>query len=169
MSDQITLSAIDFLGLAEQCRVARVNLADVGYQGVVYVRDLSAAKQQEVLTRPQKGKTRVYADKSMDIDWRDLPADAGPKFLAAAMVTGKNGLDLEKAFQAVDEPYIVLSVDEIEYMYDQWASELGSKSRVMDKLSEMPNAVVNEIVRRVREISGMGDDEEDAVEKKGRS
>ena len=41
----VSLSAIDLLGLTKQRKVARLDLADVGYVGVMYVRDLTAAEQ----------------------------------------------------------------------------------------------------------------------------
>lgn len=161
---RITLSAIDFLGLAEKRRVARIDLTEVGYKGVVYACDLSTAKQQKVMTRPNKGKTRVYADKSMDINWSDLPADAGPKFLAECLVTdGDNGRLLDAAFAATDEPFVVWPESDLKFMADAWQAELGGRHKVMERLGDIPNAVTNLIVKTVRELSGM---EEDVVEEK---
>jgi hypothetical protein len=181
-----TLSAIDFLGLAAKRRVARIDLVDVGYEGVVYACDLSTAKQQKVMARPNKGKTRVYADKSMDINWSDLPADAGPKFLAECLVTdGENGRLLEAAFAAIPEagdelyvpevggkaparagsiPFVVWPESDLVFMADAWQAELGGRHKVMERLGDIPNAVTNLVVKTVRELSGM--DEADAVEEK---
>ena len=164
---RITLSAIDFLGLAAKRRVARIDLADVGYEGVVYACDLSTAKQQRVMARPKQGKTRVYADKSMDINWSDLPADAGPKFLAECLVTdAENGRLLEAAFVATDEPFIVWPESDLVFMADAWQSELGSRHKVMEKLGDIPNVVTNLIVKTVRELSGMVEEADAAEEKK---
>lgn len=165
MSD-LTLSAVDFLGLATQRRIARIDLAEVGYKGVVYACDLSTAKQQKVLTRPQKGKTRIHADKSMDINWADLPADAGPKFVAECLVTDmKNGRLLKEAFVGADkagESFIIWPEDSLVFMAKTWQDELGNRRKVLDKLGDMPNAITNLIVKTVREISGM---DEDALER----
>lgn len=164
-----SLSAIDFLGLAEQKQVGRVDLAEAGAHGVVYVCGLSTAKQREVMSRPRKGKTRVYADKSLDINWADLPDDAAPKFLAACLVTDKEGgALLARAFAALEpgeEQLITIDAGELIYFYDQWKDELGTHAAVMKRLEELPNSVSNLIIRRVREISGMEEDE--IEEKKG--
>ena len=83
----VSLSAIDLLGLTKQRKVARLDLTDAGYEGVMYVRDLTAAEQSKVTgTGGKGGKARYYTDKSYEIDLAALTEAAGPKFLMAAAV-----------------------------------------------------------------------------------
>jgi hypothetical protein len=158
MSDQVTLSAVDFLGLAEQRRVAKIDLADVGYKGVVYVCDLSTAKQQKIAVGP-KGKTRVYADKSMDVNLADLPKDAPMKMMIECLVTdAENGRLLDAAFADTEEPYIVWPESDLVRLYDVLRGEGMKHGDIETKLGSMANAVTNLIVKTVREISGTSED-----------
>ncbi len=169
MSDQVTLSAVDFLNLAEQRRVARIDLAEVGYKGVVYVCDLSTAKQQKIAVGP-KGKTRVYADKSMDVDLGSLPKDAPMKMMIECLVTDKeNGRLLDAAFAALEdgsEPYIVWPENDLVTLYNQLRADGLKHNDIEAKLGSMANAVTNLIVKAVREISGTAEEAAEA-EKKG--
>lgn len=156
MSDQVTLSAVDFLGLAEQRRVARIDLVEVGYKGIVYVCDLSTVKQQKIAIGP-KGKTRVYADKSMDVDLSNMPKDAPMKMIIECLVTDEqNGRLLEAAFAELEanaEPYIVWPEDRLVRMYDIMRRDL-KHSEIEERIGKLANAVSNLIVKTVREISG---------------
>ena len=164
MSDQV-LSAVDFLSLAEQRRVARIDLADVGHKGIVFVCDLSTAKQRKIATKP-KGKTRVYADKSMDIDWGSLPEGAESKMVIECLVTdAENGRLLEAAFDETEESYIVWPESELVTMYSVMRQTMNH-SEIETKLASMGNAVTNLIVKTVRQISGTGEEAAEA-EKKG--
>lgn len=165
MSDHVTLSAVDFLGLAEQRRVARIDLAEVGYKGVIYVCDLSTAKQQKIAVGP-KGKTRVYADKSMDVDLGSLPKDAPMKMMIECLVTDKeNGRFLDAAFAEDDEPYLVWPEGDLVRLYDVLRGEGMKHSDIETKLGSMANAVTNLIVKTVREISGTAEEAADAEKK----
>lgn len=176
MNGQVPLSALDLLGLAEQRKVARVNLSDVGYSGVLFVCDLTAAQQQRILSGPRKGKTRIYRDNSMDVDWADLSQDAASKFLEACLVTDKeSGALLEQAFEEVGIPeeeagkvirHVIFPASELVYMADLMGEELKQRRLVLDRLGQFPNAISSLIVRTVREISGMA---EDRVEEKKES
>jgi hypothetical protein len=161
MSEKVTLSAVDFLNLAEQRRVARIDLADVGYSGIVYACDLSTAKQQKIAIGP-KGKTRVYADKSMDVDLASMPKDAPLKMMIECLVTdAENGRLLEAAFADLPEdgePYIVWPESELTRLYDVLRGDGLKHSEVEEKLGRMANAVTNLIVKTVREISGTAED-----------
>ena len=163
---RVSLSAIDFLGLAKQRKVARIDLADVGYEGVIYVRDLTAAEQSRVTSGGGKNsKARYFQDKSYEIDLAALTEAAGPKFLMAAAVTdAQDGDMLERAFAAEpDAAYITIATSELVQMSEVWIKEAGNRDKAEKLLEQMPNAVTNEVVKRVREISGMA---EDAVEEK---
>jgi len=171
MSESLTLSAVDFLNLAEQRRVARIDLADVGYSGIVYVCDLSTAKQQKIAVGP-KGKTRVYKDSSMEVDFSSLPKDAPLKMMMECLVTdAANGRLLESAFEDLEEgsePYIVWPEDKLVRMYDLMRGENGrdmKHSEVEEALGRMANAVSNLIVKTVREISGTAEDAVDNEKK----
>lgn len=149
MSEKITLSAIDFLGLAETRQVIEVDLAEVGHRGVVFVRELTSAEIREIMGRP-KGKTLMHKNQAIEIDWSQMPGDASAKFLKYCMVTDATGT---------------------KQMYDLWVEQLGAGKRpmdVMDKISQLPNSVVNLIVKKCREISGLVDDngDHDEIEEK---
>lgn len=142
-----SLSAIDFLGLAEQRQTRAVDLTEVGRSGVVWIRELSVAEKAAVMGR-MKGKARVHRDRSTEIDLSQMPDDAAPRLLRYAMVTDESG----KA-----------------QMYDAWLAELGKPHLVMERLENLPNAVVNLIAREVRRLSGMDDEERDEVDEKKES
>ena len=168
MSDQVTLSAVDFLNLAEQRRVARIDLAEVGYKGIVYVCDLSTAKQQKIAVGP-KGKTRVYADKSMDVDLASMPKDAPMKMMMECLVTdAENGRLLDAAFAELEEggdPYIVWPESDLVTLYSVLRNDGLKHGEIETKLGSMSNAVTNLIVKTVREISGTAEEAADAEKK----
>lgn len=159
---RVSLSAVDFLGLTKQRKVARLDLAEVGYEGVVYVRDLTAAEQAKIVgTAGKSGKARFYHDKSYEMPLDLLAESSGPKFLMAAAVTDKQeGALLERAFAAAEAEaeYIMMPAGELVQMADEWVREAGNVARAEKALEAMPNAVTNLVVKRVREISGMADD-----------
>ena len=161
-----TLSAMDFLGLAEQKRVARVDLESVGFQGQVFVCDLTTAQQQRILA-PRPG-TRVKTDKgAMEFDLADMPRDAGAKFLLATMVTdSKDGALLNAAWEALPagEKFFTIAKSELVYLADTWRRELKNEREVEKRLEDLSSVVVDAIVKVVREISGIAGDE--AEEKK---
>lgn len=167
LNGRVPLSALDLLGLAERRRVAQIDLAAVGYEGIVYVCDLTAGQQQEIMSGPRKGRTRIYKDNSMDVDWADLPRDAAPKFLQACLVTDKSGGEaLERAFAAVDAgeggegiAYITFPASELVYMVDLMTAELKQPRLVRERMEQFPNAVTSLIVKTVRRISGLGEDQ----------
>lgn len=164
----VILSAVDFLGLAEQRRVARVDLAEVGFGGIVYVCDLSTAKQQKIAIGP-KGKTRVYADKSMDVDLANMPKDAPMKMMIECLVTAdkENGRLLEVAFDelAEGENYVVWPETELTRLYDTLRGDGLKHHEIEAKLSGMSNSITNLIVKTVREISGTAEDEAEQEKK----
>lgn len=151
---QITLSAVDFLQLAEVKRVARVDLADIDYHGVVYVCELSTAQQQR-LFGGQKGM-RIYPDNSRDIA---IPPDAAAKMISECLVTdGQDGALWEPEFSKTDDEYITVPNDDIVYMRDLWRKEVGNTRQVDEKIQGLPNVVTNFIMRHVNDLSGLGDD-----------
>ena len=162
-SGRVSLSAIDFLGLTKQRKVARIDLAEAGYEGVIYVRDLTAAEQSKVTSISGKGgKLRLYQDKSREIDLAALTEEAGPRFLMAAAVTDtQDGAILERAFAAAepDVEYITMPATELVQMSEMWIREAGNRAKAEALLESMPNAVTNLVVRKVREISGMAEDQ----------
>lgn len=158
----VSLSAIDLLGLTKQRKVARLDLADAGYEGVMYVRDLTAAEQSKVTgTGGKGGKARYYTDKSYEIDLAALTEAAGPKFLMAAAVTdAQDGALLERAFDAAEPEaeYVMMSDADLVQMSRAWIEEAGNIAKAEKVLEAMPNAVTNMVVKAVRELSGMGED-----------
>lgn len=156
---RVSLSAVDFLGLVKQRKVARIDLAEVGYQGVIYVRDLTASEQSKVATMSGKsGRARLYEDKSLEMEMAMLVESAGPKFLAAAVVTdAQDGAILERAFAAAepDVEYLTMSSADLVQMSDVWIREAGNRDKMDKMLEGMPNAITNVVVKRVRDLSGM--------------
>lgn len=158
----VSLSAVDFLGLTKRRKVARLDLAEVGYEGAIYVRDLTAAEQARVTGGTgRSGRARLYDDKSVEMDMAMLVESAGPKFLAAAVVTdGEGGAVLQRAFDAAgpEAEYITMSAGELVQMSDEWIREAGNRDKMEKVLEQMPNAVTNLVVKRVRQLSGLAGD-----------
>ena len=157
----VSLSALDFLGLTKQRKVARLDLTEVGYKGVLYVRDLTAAENAKLSRGEGRGgRARLYDDKSVEMDMAALLESAGPKILAAAAVTdAEGGALLKRAFEAEpDAEYVTVSAGDLVQMADEWIREAGNRDKMEKMLDGMPNAVTNLVVRRVRELSGLAGD-----------
>lgn len=163
MSD-VTLSAVDFLSLTEELVVARIDLAAVGRRGVLYVKELTAAEKTAVLPRP-KGKARMYKDQSMEIDWSQLGSDATAKFLKAALLVDDGSL---AAHFAPGEDVATIPADSLVMMYDQIVRQLDNKPHLaLERLGQTPNAVANLLLRRIRDISGLSEEPDDADDPDG--
>lgn len=77
----VSLSAVDFLGLIKQRKVVRLDLSTVGYTGVIYVRDLTAAEQAHVSSGSGKGARRGFtATSRMRWTWRRCRRRPGRAF-----------------------------------------------------------------------------------------
>lgn len=162
-----TLSAVDFLGLSEEHVVARVDLADVGRSGYLFVRELTADEKTAVLPRP-RGKARMHKDQSIEIDWSQLSPDAVAKFLKTCLVTVN---DPARYFGNGAETAVVPE-GELRAMYDQMLEQIGKPHLVLEQLGKTPNSVADLLVSKIREISRLDDDGDDnddslAGEKKG--
>lgn len=156
----MTLSAVDFLHLTEECIIARVNLAEIGRHGVLFVKELTADEKAAVMPRP-KGKTRVYKDQSLELDWSQLSPEAAAKFLKMCLVQGKNGRDLAEFFgsNGSTAETALLTADVYEPMFDELVRQNDGKPHLaMEKIGGLPNAVVDLVVKKIRQISGMDDD-----------
>lgn len=152
----LTLSAVDFLRLADERVVCRVDLAEVGRSGILYVRELTSAEKTAVLPRP-KGKARMYKDQSMEIDWSQLAPDAVAKFLRVALLTGDK---LAGFFD--DEDTATIPADQLHPMYDQLVIQCEGKPHLaMEALERIPNVVANLLVKKIRAISGLDDEDDD--------
>lgn len=172
VNGRVPLSAIDLLGLAEQKKVARVDLGEAGYSGLVYVCDLTTAQQQKIVGTPRRGaKVRQNLKENWtEFDLADLANNAGTAFLEACLVTDKEGgAALGRAFEAAagedgESPaYITYPAAELVYMAELMTAEVKQPRLMREKLEQFPNAVVSLIIKTMREISGMG---EDKVEEK---
>lgn len=166
VNSKVSLSALDLLGLAEQRKVARIDLSETGYGGIIYVCDLTAAQLQLALAPKKGSKMRYFKDDSREIDLSAMVDDAGAKFLEFCLVTDKNGgKTLDAAFEAVgeDETYIIIPESELIYQFDVMVNELKVPRLAREKLEKFPNAIISRVVKTVKEISGMA---EDRVEEK---
>lgn len=157
----LTLSAVDFLRLSDERMVARVDLAEVGRSGVLYVRELTSAEKTAVLPRP-KGKARMYKDQSMEIDWSQLAPDAVAKFLRTSLLSGE-GLG---GYFSDDNEVATIPAEKLKQMYDQLVVQCEGKPHLaMEALERIPNTVANLLVKKIRQISGLDDDDaEDDLE-----
>lgn len=156
MSDDVVLSAVDFLRLTEEVVVARVDLAEIGRYGTLYVKELTAAEKTDVLPRP-KGKARMYKDGAMEIDWSQLSPDTTAKFLRKTLLVDDGTLS---RYFADGNDTATVPANELQMMYDRMAIELEGKPHLaMEKLGQLPNAVANLLMKRIREISGLDDED----------
>lgn len=163
MNDDLTLSAVDFLRLTEEVLVARVDLAEAGRRGVLYVNELTAAEKTAVLPRP-KGKTRMYKDQSMEIDWSQLSPDATAKFLKAGLLVDDGRL---AGYFADGNETATVPADELTLMYDQIVKAVDNKPHLaLEKLGSIPNGVANLLLKKIRDISGLDSDDDGEQEKK---
>lgn len=169
---RVTLAAVDFLELTEQRKIACVDLTGLGRKGVVYVCDLPSEKQVQIF-RP-KGKRRTDKHGATEIDFKDMPFDAGVRLMEECLITDeKGGTLLEARFQeAADElgvaitdvDYIFLEEGDFLYMKDIWLRDKNvSLKSLRERLGRMGSEVVNAISAVVNKISGINqdDDEED--------
>jgi len=176
MTDNDTLAVVDFLNLAEQRKVAQVDLSHVGYPGVYYVCDMSTAVRQKIMGR-MKGKARIHTDRSMDVEMANMPQDAPQKMVRFCLVQSAGDVDLTAKFSLASQngsqpdkvsrwPTLTIPKSELTAVWGAWVEQLGSDRAVRDRVDELPHAVVNEIAAAVRAISGMSD-QESLEEKKG--
>lgn len=175
VNGRVPLSALDLLGLADQRKVARLDLAEAGYTGVVYVCDLTAAQQQKIVATSRQGKRirQNMKENWAEFDFSDLLENAGAKFMEVCLVTDREGgATLERAFAAaVDDEggeaeWITFPASELVLMFDLMSEELKKPHLAREKLEQFPNAVTSLVIRTMKRISGMA---EDQVEEKKES
>lgn len=161
------LTAVDFLSLAEQKTVARIDLADAGYKEskIIYVADLSASQQQSIFnTSGNSGKVRSYKDQSYEVSLADMPKNSAAKFLSSCLVLPADGVDFEEMFSeaATDDQefaaVLIVPETDLVYMSKFFLEHFGNKRKMNDFLNTLPNKVTNHITKVVREISGIGTD-----------
>jgi hypothetical protein len=147
MTSIVTLSSLDFLKLADNRIVKRVDLSPSGHAGIVFIRELSEGEKAKA-TGGMRGKARYGKDGSTEIDMSNLPQDAAVKLIKASLVTDETGKVL---------------------MASEWEKELKNGSAVIERLNSLPSGVVNLLVKEIRILSGMTEDKEDVTEKKDES
>lgn len=163
-----TLSAVDFLGLAEKCRVAPVDLDD----GTVWVRDMTSEIQQGMFGSSSKRKVRVYDDNSRDVD---IPPDGAQRMVKACLVEDGQGGELfdrlwqEAVAENGDEPlFVVVPESDLVYALDIWKQTLKG-TEINAALERMGSAVIGAIAAKIREISDLGGKDKNPVEEKKES
>lgn len=156
-----------FLELAAVKRVARVDLTEAGYEGVYYVCDLTTTQQQTLLAPKGGTRMRRYQDGSFDVDMSAMSPDVNARFMMACLVTDEeDGEQLERAFEAVEEPFIVFPKASLRWLADEWRKEMREPA-VRQLLEDIPSAVTQKIVATALRISGVG--REGVVEEKKES
>ena len=164
INGRMPLSATDLLGLAEQRKVAMVDLAEAGYSGIVFVCDLTAVQVQQIVAYKPGSKIEIRKDQTKLVDLSAMADTAGPKILEKCLVTDHDGgKTLMRAFEALGEPeegdesipFITLPAAELVYMFDLWAAELKRPHLAREKLEQFSNAFSTLVVKVVKEISGM--------------
>lgn len=173
-TERLTLGALDFLGLADEKKVARVDLAEAGRKGVVWVCELATERQMQIFS-PKSGKRRTTRQGDIEVDLKDLPMDAASRLMEECLVTDKEGgALLERLWDEAEATaedgkvdHILVAAEELVYMKLLWQQKLGGLKLMREKLGEMPNAVTSLISGVVSRISGMTDDlDKDAIEEK---
>ena len=160
------LSAVDFLHLAEERIVARVDFAEIGRDGVAFVCELTADEKAAVLPRP-KGKARMHKDQSIEIDWSQLSPDATAKFLRVCLVNVKGDDSVYFGDNGKERETAVIPEDQLAKVYDGILKEVGAPHLALEQLGKLPNAVVDLLVSKIREISRLDvDEDEDDTRKK---
>ncbi len=163
------LSELAFLSLADEKRVARVDLSKAGRSGVIFVVELSTSKQSEIFfSHNRKRKIDKHGNTEMD-----FPMDSGPRLLEECAVTdAEDGAFLESLFREAAEEdgappqFILVPAERLVYMKDGWTRHYGNVAKMRERLKGMPNSVTSLIAKTVNEISGMGEDEDEVEEKK---
>lgn len=173
MSKYTPLSATDLIDLANNRKVAIVDLSDAGLPGIVFVTDLTAAQQQTLAGKMKNSRVRQNTSENwIEYNWGDLAEADAAKILEMCLVTDEQGgarlaAMFEEAEAATDEPvkFITVPSSELVMVFDQMASKMGKGSAVRERLNSLSNAATSLIAKKVREISGLAKDEVD--EKKG--
>jgi hypothetical protein len=178
---RVPLSAVDFLGLAKQRKVARLDLGEIGYEGVIYVRNLSADEQSLVTSGKRKGKSstiKVNRDESYEMSLDALAEGVGAEFLRLAVVTDEQGgAILEEAFATVERnedgelpEYITVQASILVQMEREWMRETGgNRDRMLKELGEFGGDITDFVVAKVKKLSGMGRSRDRVEEKKENS
>lgn len=145
-----------FLELAEVKRVARVDLAEDGYEGIYYVCDLTTTQQQTLLAPKGGTRMRKYQDGSFDVDMSAMSPDVNARFMMACLVTDEDdGEQLERAFEAAqEEPYIVFPKPALRWLADEWRQSMKEPA-VRQLLEDIPSAVSQRIISTTLKISGV--------------
>ena len=175
MSKYTPLSATDLIDLANNRKVAMVDLNKAGLPGIVFVTDLTAAQQQTLAGKMKNSRVRQNTKEDwIEYNWGDLADADAAKVLEMCLVTddsgGKKLAELfEEAEAASDEPveFITVPSSELIMAFDQMAGAMGKASAARERLNSLSNAATSLIAKKVREISGLAKDEVD--EKKGGS
>lgn len=164
------LTGLAFLSLADEKRVARVDLAKAGRAGVVFVVELSSRTQSEIFATVNR-KRRIDKHGNTELEF---PVDSGPRLLEECLVTDdQDGAWLESLFREAEAEegappaFVLVAADQLVYLKDKWTRELGGTAKVRERLRGMPNAVTSLIAQAVNDISGIGEDEGEVEEKKG--
>ena len=128
-------TADTLLQAASTLKTRYIPAEELGLEAGLWVRELTAWEREEIL-KSGGGQMKIQKDGSQVIDMASLPAGVAVKLVLTAVVTDETGT---------------------EQMFDRRKHERDIK--------RMSGRVIDTIARYVRQLSGMGDDEE-AEEKK---
>lgn len=163
------LSELAFLSLADEKRVARVDLSKAGRAGVIFVVELSTSKQSDIFFAHSR-KRRIDKHGTTEMEF---PMDSGPRLLEECVVTdAEGGAYLESLFREAEEEdgappqYVLVPAERLVYMKDGWTREAGTAGKMRERLKGMPNAITSLVAKAVNEISGLDGDEDEVEEKK---
>ena len=138
-----TLSATDFLGLADRRLTQLVTVKVSGGEQSFWVRELSQADKQ-ALTGGNRNRSAKYHKKSDTIEL-DINAMDSARLMRYAVVTDETGK---------------------ETVYDALVQSGMKGADIMDKFQSFPASIVEEISRVVSSLSGLSDTDDEIVEKK---
>ena len=137
-----TLSATDFLGLADRRLTQLVTVKVLGGEQSFWVRELSQADKQ-ALTGGNNRKAKFH--KKSDTIELDINAMDAARLMRYAVVTDETGK---------------------ETVYDALVSSGMKGADIMDTFQKFPASIVEEISRVVSALSGLSDTDDEIVEKK---
>lgn len=93
MSDELrVLSADQFLGLSDRLKTEYVSLSDLGIDGGVWIRELTARQRDQVMKLG--GRIRINKDESQDFDLSSLPPGSSVKIALMGICTDETGREL---------------------------------------------------------------------------
>lgn len=92
LNEAKVLNAEQFLGLADRLKTEYVDLSELGINGGVWIRELTARQRDDVMK--MGGRIRINKDESQDFDLSSLPPGSSIKIALMGICTDDSGNEL---------------------------------------------------------------------------